>query len=476
MMPERVERRHRAFSRCSWANRRTPTARTVPTWRSDSTWRAIGLIFLVFAMVLLPWRASHAEYKLGPQDKVRVRVYDWRVASAQVHEWAALGGEFVISAGGVLSLPLVGDVPATDRSPSELAAEISERLRTRLGLAHRPDSAVDVVQYRPFYILGYVDKPGEYAYRPGMTVLEAVGLAGGLLRTTDFRRLEREAITNRGELQALQAEQIADLAQQARLEAELGGADVITFPSQLIDQKSTPGIATMMREEELLFKARRETLRSQLESFKQIKSLMQSEISSLGAKAAGLQRQLGLARQELDGINKLVDRGLVVTARRLAVEQTAAQFESSLIDLDLTKLRAQQDISKADRDATDLVNRRNNDVLVDLGKVRTKLATMTEKRAMLERLIHDSELVVPEQGNQFEKSRRLSFKIVKRLQGETRTTTVEEGQVIEPGDLLQVALEPLGSSRPTSPSPEATKPPLDKLGALPSPGQPAQEN
>jgi polysaccharide biosynthesis/export protein ExoF len=384
---------------------------------------------------------SQAEYKLGPQDKIRVRVYEWRPASAQVHEWTALGGEFVVSAGGTVSLPLLGDVPAADRAPSALATDISERLKARIGLAQRPDSAIDIVQYRPFYILGYVDKPGEYAYRPGLTVLEAIGLAGGVFRTSESFRFEREAIANRGELQVLEAERIAQLAREGRLEAELRGAGSVEFPPYLMQRADNHYVASMMRAEDRLFGARRETFLSLLESFKQLKALLQSEIKSLETKGVSIQRQLALARQELDGVSKLVDRGLVITSRKLSLDQTVAQFEAAGLDLDLAKLRAQQDISKADRDAADVVARRRNEILVDLGNVRTRLTTMDERRLTLQRLIADSEVFGPQRNQRMANpGQPLNLSIVRRAAGDSRTSIVQESDVVEPGDVVQVEL------------------------------------
>ena len=98
-------------------------------------------------------------------------------------------------------------------------------------------------------------------------------------------------------------------------------------------------------------------MRSKRESYSQVKSLLQREIKSMEAKQATIQRQLGLARQELEDVSKLVERGLAITSRRLGLEQTAAQFEAAKLDLDLAMLRAQQDISKTDRDAADLTSR-----------------------------------------------------------------------------------------------------------------------
>jgi polysaccharide biosynthesis/export protein ExoF len=379
--------------------------------------------------------SAHSDYKIGPQDKLRVRVYEWRPNNSQVHEWNALTGEFFVGADGALSLPLLGNVPAADRTPSELAAVISERLQSKIGLTRRPDAAVEVVQYRPYYILGGVDKPGEYPYRPGMTVLEAIGIAGGFFRSTD---LSRVLIANEGELRAIAVDRNVLLARQARLEAELDGRRVITFQRDLRDLQDLPSIAKLMHEEELLFAARRETLRSQLDSLAQLKDFLDKETQSLSAKGITLDRQLSLAKEELESVSRLVDRGLAVTSRRLALEQNKAQFESAQLDLKLAKLRAQQAISRADRDIAELHNRRRTDGLADLAETRSKLAVFAQKKLTLEKLILEANSQLP---SAHDPRGSVILSIVRRSNASERiTTTVQEGEEVQPGDVISVEL------------------------------------
>ncbi len=145
----------------------------------------------------VPASSPRSQYQLGPQDKVTVKVYEWRPARDEIYEWAAFKGDYVVDAAGTLSLPLLGDVPAEGVGTSDLSKEIAERLKSKMGLMAIPDVTVQVVKFRPFYIVGAVDKPGEFAYRPGLTVLEAYALAGGKPRNAlEGARLEREAITN----------------------------------------------------------------------------------------------------------------------------------------------------------------------------------------------------------------------------------------------------------------------------------------
>ncbi len=116
----------------------------------------------------LPPLVNTGAYHLGPGDRVRVLVYGDK----------ELSDVFSIGDDGLIELPLAGDVQASGRTPSALAAEIATTLSQR-GMIKDPSVAVEVSSYRPIFILGEVIRPGQYPYEPGMTVIAAVSLAGG---------------------------------------------------------------------------------------------------------------------------------------------------------------------------------------------------------------------------------------------------------------------------------------------------------
>jgi polysaccharide export outer membrane protein len=115
-----------------------------------------------------PGSASHdASYRLDTGDKLRVMVYGQE----------GLTNTYAIDAGGSITMPLIGSVPARGRTPASLAAEISAKLRN--GYIREPSVAVEIEAYRPFFILGEVAAPGQYPYVPNLTVESAVAIAGG---------------------------------------------------------------------------------------------------------------------------------------------------------------------------------------------------------------------------------------------------------------------------------------------------------
>lgn len=131
------------------------------------------------AYAAAPMPAAHdTAYRLDAGDKLRVVVYGQE----------GLTNTYAIDAGGSITMPLIGAVPARGRTPAGLAAEISGKLRN--GYLREPSVAVEVETYRPFFILGEVAAPGQYPYVPNMSVESAVAIAGGF-----SPRAQRDRVT-----------------------------------------------------------------------------------------------------------------------------------------------------------------------------------------------------------------------------------------------------------------------------------------
>ncbi len=104
---------------------------------------------------------------LGPNDRVRVKVYGE----------PDIAGEYEVDSTGQISVPLAGHVMASGLTTKQLERSIASTLAK--GIVRDPRVNVEVALYRPYYILGEVKKSGEYPYRLGLTVLDAVASAGG---------------------------------------------------------------------------------------------------------------------------------------------------------------------------------------------------------------------------------------------------------------------------------------------------------
>jgi polysaccharide export outer membrane protein len=129
----------------------------------------------------LPTEAA-GPYRLGPGDQVRVTVFND----------PRLTGDFRVADTGSLALPLVGLISVQGRTTEEAARQIEETLSSR-GLFNDPSVALEVLTYRPVFVLGMVERGGQTPYQPGMTVLSAVAVVGGFnyRAITDYVGLTR---------------------------------------------------------------------------------------------------------------------------------------------------------------------------------------------------------------------------------------------------------------------------------------------
>lgn len=172
---------------------------------SPVTARNGAFLLLVAALLGLagcatPWAdlppvppADTTNYHLGAGDRVRIITVGGQ----------ELTGEFRISDNGNIAVPLLGSVHAAGLTPVQLGDRVAAALQ-QTRLFKQPSVSVEVVAYRPIFILGEVSKPGEYPYQPGETVLTAVAVGGGftyravtnafsVLRTTNGVAIEGRA-------------------------------------------------------------------------------------------------------------------------------------------------------------------------------------------------------------------------------------------------------------------------------------------
>jgi len=133
-----------------------------------------------------------ADYRLGVNDKIKVVVQDE----------ADLGGDFQVDATGFVRMPMIGQIRAGGLTAHDVENEIRAALAQ--GYLNDPRVAVEITAYRPFYVTGQVQKPGEYPFQNGMTASAAVALAGGYtqkaVESTILIRHQGEAAPRRYDL------------------------------------------------------------------------------------------------------------------------------------------------------------------------------------------------------------------------------------------------------------------------------------
>lgn len=116
---------------------------------------------------------DQVQYRIGPGDRIQLTVF----------REEALSGEFQVNEQGLMSLPLVGDIQAAGKTIPEFRADLTNLLGREF--VRDPNVTLSVVDYRPVFILGEVENPGQFDYSENMTVFALVARAGGFTYRAD---------------------------------------------------------------------------------------------------------------------------------------------------------------------------------------------------------------------------------------------------------------------------------------------------
>jgi polysaccharide export outer membrane protein len=356
----------------------------------------LARLLLLISFLLVPALAQ-AEYVLAPGDAVEVGV----VGVPDLRHRAT------IDVDGRASFPLLGGIQAAGMTVAELGKQIKSLLSTKAFRARETDSrgrslasrdndvvtispeevTVEVVEYRPVYLNGDVAKPGEQAYRPGMTVRQAIALAGGY-DTMRFRSRDPflDAADFRSDYYDLWTEFAKVSALISRLQAELDGQSAFPPPglgdvplptpitSKIIDLESqhfTVDAADLAKEKRYLSEA----ISQEDQRISVLDQQRQSEQQDADADAADYKEVMSNFRKGILPTTRVSEtrrltlesatRVLQTTALLQDVERKRAEFARSLEAIDDKK---RQELLQSMQDAT-----------VRLNNVRTRLKSVSEK-------------------------------------------------------------------------------------------------
>lgn len=442
---------------------------SLPGLVSGRSLSILGLVLLGAVIFFTPFRPPlHAgaeqgalnyagpiegDYKLGPRDKIRVQVFEWRPARDEIFAWEALNAEYSVDVSGRLALPLIGQIPADGKTTGELAATISMLLQQRMGTVTAPDATVEIVEHRPFYVTGDVMTPGEYLFRPGLSVLQAVSLGGGLRRTNGVEgaNFVRQMIQSDGDLSLLEQERISLLARHARLVAEVEGETSVKTPQELEKLGSNPTVLASMRNERLIFETRHRTFKKQLQTLDELKAHLEGETSSLTKQLTVADRRVGLLRKELTGIRRLSKKGLVTAPRLLGLERTLAELQGERLRLEARQSKVRSEIAQTEINKLDFIKRRSEDVTESLQKTMNELDQASRKTATGNRLLGHARLgAASDAANmQGDEKPKAEYAIVRKIGGRFIELAADEKTMVLPGDTLKVDLV-LRSANPTA--------------------------
>ena len=389
---------------------------------ADQQMRAAGIPVSTAPMPTPPPNPSEV-YRLDRGDRLRIRFFDR-------FDRDDLNGEYVLGERGQLRLPRIGTFYARDKSTSELERDIRDFVEQRgekLGYF-----AIDIAECRPFYVAGLANKPGSYAFVPGMTVLHAVLLAGGIYRSANASGAD--AMRERSKLNENLERFKVLLARKSRLEAQQDEDATVAMPQELVAMEPLRAGKIVDLERNLLQRLRDVASREKagLESFV---ALTQVEADSYQAAITAMTQRLQEQTSLFEQLKKLHEQKVINQQRffEAVAALDAVQRDKQMAIAGLSHAKAS--LEKANKDLSMLS-------LANSARVAKELAEAEQEIARLRGAIEEGRRIVAGlemlsgQGNA---ARSVAYRIMRRDRaGEFSFLQADETTTVMPGDVVQV--------------------------------------
>lgn len=400
--------------------------------------RLFALVALLLGSTFMAVPARAEALPLAPLTKLRLTVVQFVASTGEYKRWDALGGDMDVGPDGALTVPTLGPINVVGMGADQLGAEIGKRLQAKLGLLDAPDATVQVLAYPPIYIVGSVTAPGQYAFLPGMTVVQALALAGGERNAQTTSGLS-QTIKLQADLDSFSADILRTRARLARLDAEYGKAKEITFPASL--NANDPLVAGIIEQERMIFQAHFNEMERQRTSLTQMGELYNAEIDALQQKGAALDEQIALAQQQVDSMIGLVNSGSATVSRLNEVQRALSDLRSERLDVVVASMTAKQNLNASQRDLARLEDEQQSNTAASLQQEQAALDKLTLNQSATARMLGQS--LEFDHSITLARTARTSlvYAIVRQKDGQASTLDATEASALLPGDLVRVTMQ-----------------------------------
>ena len=399
-------------------------------WPAGFLYAASTALVLGAAVLTLPAAADEGEasYALGAGDVVAVTVYGRN----------ELSGRFPISPDGTIGFPLLGNVNVAGLTQPQFSARLNELLAEHLpGLS----VAVSVAQYAPVFIVGDVQNPGRYEFRPGMTTLELVALGGGTRRAAAaLENTQLQMIAARQDFADLDLQIFGQETTAARLRSELDGSDFSPKATAVHpDPVRQVVMERMVAGERRTFDIRKAALKSEDEALVAQQKSYDDEIGNVAQSIALHGQEIDLLLQDVAAQKELAARGLTAKSNAREAERNLSSMRRDALELGSYLARAQQNKLAIEQKRVALIATRRSEAVRQLQEVEINVARMqARQRSLLETM---SELALMSGENALSsEARQPEYRILRLTSTDYQETAGGERTTLKPGDIVRVVL------------------------------------
>ena len=408
---------------------------------------ALACMFLLFACANLSSLALAEEYNV---DAYRLQTGD--VIGFAVIGYPEMQKRAVIDQSGIIVLPVVGPLNVLRKTIEDVRKEVIEVLKpkslpqrsadgTENWTSFYPDQIiVDIEEYRPVYIDGDVASPGTQAFRPGMTVRQAVATGGGYkLGRGELGNPELTAADLGGRLDVLRIKYQESEIKAARIEAQLSGASTIEVPDAERDPSLEPRRAEALQQEQKRLEALYLDQEKERASIKFATTKAAERMGYLKEQQTTDQAGAAADAAELDRLKKLFEKGLIEITRVKDAQRAVLLSATRALQTNAEIARLERDQGELQRRLDKLTDQSRIDLLADL---QTERAAMTQMRAEMDSLAKQIAYVRQLRNDLVaEGGRRVTIGITRSNDGQAATTEATEDTLLAPGDTITITLQ-----------------------------------
>jgi len=418
--------------------------------------RAMALLAVVAAFVAYGLRPSAQEFvapraTVGPTlsigDRAKITFFEMMdVPSAQGEQQPALRtfyqrmdltGEYNIQPDGSISFPRLGRFVVAGKSLQDVQADLAGAFERVMGRGC--DVNLTIIEQQPIYVVGPVKSPGAYKYVPGMIVLQAVALAGGLDRGLAQRSQIIETMRESERMRQASVKMKRLLAQRARLDAEREDPAGAQSSTHLISMAADKDAEVFFASELTMLQLQRKSRQQHLSQLNGNVTAIRTELKALERRSALLDKQLAMRYERLSTLQNLMARGLETRHRLITAESEVADFEGRKQELHVAISQAEQKLVQTE----EAVAKFNLEHQLNVEK---ESATIDQEIAHTQTVLASTEIVADvlkaTVGHiSFDPAPSAAmFQIVRRKAGESVVIAAQETTVLEPGDVLRVSV------------------------------------
>lgn len=391
---------------------------------------AISLCGLPRQNSLADGLVSESAYQFSNASRLRIKFLGY----------SELTGEYNVGDDKIVSLPVLGRFSIQNKEPSQFEQELASKASD----VSKKEAyvSVEILQYRPFYITGNVQTPGSYQWKPGLSVLHAISMSGGLYREQANQQstaLMLMAVDSElTQLKRAIANLKVTLAVLLRLTAEIENSNQVEKSKELVELIGEAEATALINYQNTLLRSQRHSMKSRVTVFKQGIIESENKIGSLIVQQELARKQYELRKNILSGIEKLWNQKTVNNNRLMTEKANVMNQEALIANLDVQISEAKGRKIALEQEVKIIQQRRHEEVHAQIETLQREASQLRididSARTAYRRLTGQQSATVQEKR---EFSNR--FEIVRRKEGEPIRIEAEESTLIMPGDILTIS-------------------------------------